>query len=89
MSVVILLVVNLAALAVMGVDKWRARERRTRVPELQLYLLALIGGGVGAWVGMSLFRHKTRKLSFQWRLALASVAGIAGWIAWFTVGSGR
>ena len=56
--------VNLAAFALMGIDKRRARKKRRRIPESVLILSAVIGGGIGALAGMYLFRHKTRKKSF-------------------------
>lgn len=57
-------VVNLAAFLVMGADKGRARSGRWRVRERTLFLLALIGGSVGAIAGMWLFHHKTRHWYF-------------------------
>jgi uncharacterized membrane protein YsdA (DUF1294 family) len=73
---------NLIAFGAMGVDKLRAGSSRRRIPELRLIGLALVSGGVGSWVGVSVFRHKTRKSGFQVGLALASIVGAAGWGAW-------
>ena len=56
-----LVIVNIAALILFGVDKSRAVHHRWRIPEATLFLSALIGGGIGACVGMYLFHHKTRK----------------------------
>lgn len=56
---------NLAAFALMGVDKAKARRGRWRIPEKTLFLSALLGGSVGAVLGMSLFRHKTQHRSFR------------------------
>ena len=52
-----LLVINVLTFAVYGVDKWKARRGRWRVPEATLMGLAALGGSVGAWLAMQLFRH--------------------------------
>ncbi|MDD4796230.1 MAG: DUF1294 domain-containing protein [Eubacteriales bacterium] len=56
--------VNIYALLLMKVDKENAAARRRRVPEKQLFWTAALFGSVGIFVGMQVFRHKTRHLSF-------------------------
>lgn len=48
----------------MGADKRRAIQGRRRVPEARLFLLALLGGAAGGWLGMYTFRHKTKHRKF-------------------------
>jgi uncharacterized membrane protein YsdA (DUF1294 family) len=74
--------VNLIAFAVYGADKRRAKKERRRVPEKTLFLLALIGGSVGAWAGMYTFRHKTRHWYFVWGIPaiLAVQIALAVWL---------
>lgn len=55
---------NLAAFFVYGIDKRRARNHKWRIPERTLLGLAVIGGSMGALAGMHLFHHKTRKPKF-------------------------
>ncbi len=55
---------TLIAFALMGIDKWKARHDRWRIPEKTLFLAAVLGGSVGALAGMALFRHKTKHPSF-------------------------
>ncbi|MFC1598248.1 DUF1294 domain-containing protein [Patescibacteria group bacterium] len=62
--------INLITFFVYGFDKWMARAGAWRVSEAALWVLALIGGSVGALVGMNFFRHKTQKISFQFILFL-------------------
>jgi uncharacterized membrane protein YsdA (DUF1294 family) len=53
-----------------AVDKQAAIERRRRIPEFDLLALALLGGTPSAYVARAVFRHKTRKQPFSYRLHL-------------------
>ena len=66
MLIYYLLAINVLTFIVYGVDKWKARRGRWRVPEVTLLVLAAAGGSVGAWVAMQLFRHKTQKKKFRY-----------------------
>ena len=55
-----LTVVNAVAFIVYGIDKYRARNGKWRIPEATLLMLAVVGGSVGAWLGMKAWHHKTR-----------------------------
>ena len=55
-----LIAINLVTFAVYGIDKRRARRGAWRVPEKTLFLLPLLGGSIGALLGMRVFRHKTK-----------------------------
>ena len=73
--------VSLVALLFFGWDKRMARLRRCRIPEGALWAAAILGGGVGAYLGMKLFRHKTRKGGFPLGLPLLAVLQI-GLLIW-------
>ncbi len=79
--VIYLVVVNLLGFSMMGIDKSRARRRAWRIPEAHLIIVALIGGSVGAILGMWLFRHKTRHWYFAYGLPIILVLQIAVVIA--------
>ncbi len=72
-----LLVVNVLTFVVYGIDKWKARRERWRVPEATLLVLAAAGGSVGAWVAMQLFRHKTQKKKFRYGVPVLFVLQLA------------
>ena len=69
--------VNLVTFAVYGADKRRARKDKRRVSEKTLFLLAIIGGSVGALAGMYTFRHKTRHWYFVWGIPAILLVQIA------------
>ncbi len=76
-----LAVINLVTFLTFGLDKRKAKrkERRPetrRVPERTLFLLAAIGGGAGALLGMRAFHHKTLHRSFRWGLPAIFVVQI-------------
>ncbi|MBA9088136.1 uncharacterized membrane protein YsdA (DUF1294 family) [Fontibacillus solani] len=57
-------VINIIAYIVMSDDKKRAKQRKERIPERTLFLLAAIGGALGVLVAMNRKRHKTKHTSF-------------------------
>ena len=65
-----LLLWSLVAFIAMGADKRKARKGKWRVPEATLFLFALLGGGLGATLGMHVFHHKTKHWYFRWGLPL-------------------
>ena len=69
--------VNLATLAVYGIDKAKAKRGAWRIPERTLFLLPLLGGSLGALLGMQLFRHKTQLWYFRLGIPLILLLQIA------------
>lgn len=73
--------INSAALFIMGLDKSLARggsvgKGAQRVPEAVVFVVGLLGGSPGILLAMHLFRHKTKKVSFQFVMLLIFVAQI-------------
>jgi len=60
---VALVIINGIALTIFGIDKWKSKKSGWRIPESKLLLIAFLGP-FGAYMGMLLFRHKTRKIKF-------------------------
>jgi uncharacterized membrane protein YsdA (DUF1294 family) len=58
-----LLAANIVSLTVFGIDKLKSKRGNLRIPESKLLLVAFFGP-FGAYMGMLLFRHKTRKVKF-------------------------
>ena len=72
-----LLLINAAAYLLMLADKVKARKNRWRIPERTLIGSAVLGGSIGALLGMYTFRHKTRHLKFTLGVPAILIAQIA------------
>ena len=62
------LIVSLVSFILFGFDKYFAQNHKRRIPESTLLAWCFIGGSVGARIGMWVFKHKTSKRSFLWKL---------------------
>ena len=82
MNVILLLVayiivINFIAFLLMGIDKRRAIKHAFRIPEATLFLFAIMGGSIGAILGMYTFRHKTRHWYFVYGIPAILILQIA------------
>jgi uncharacterized membrane protein YsdA (DUF1294 family) len=55
---------NLLTFIIYGIDKLKAKNAKWRISETTLLLLAVIGGSIGAWLGLQVWRHKTQHKKF-------------------------
>lgn len=74
---VVLGTMSLAGLLLMGVDKLLARWNKRRISEKTLLMVAGFGGALGSWLGMVLFRHKTKHRAFSVGLPLLALLHLA------------
>ena len=72
-----LIVINIVTFVVYGIDKWKAMKGRWRISEFTLLLLAVIGGSIGALLGMRVWHHKTKHLKFKYGVPLILLAQLA------------
>ena len=79
MLVVYLVLVNIAAFGMYGMDKQKAIRKQWRIPEAQLLAVAVIGGSAGALFGMQFFHHKTRKWKFRLGVPLILAVQLILW----------
>ena len=82
MNVILLLVayiivINFIAFFLMGIDKRRAIKHAFRIPEATLFLFAIMGGSIGAILGMYTFHHKTRHWYFVYGMPAILILQIA------------
>lgn len=64
--IVYLVVINVVTFFMYGIDKWKARKAKWRIREAALLGLAVLGGSVGAWLGMRVWHHKTLHKKFRY-----------------------
>ena len=72
-----LIAINVVTFFLYGIDKWKAKRSKWRIPEATLLGLAVIGGSIGAWLGMKVWHHKTQHKKFKYGLPLILLAQIA------------
>ena len=71
-----LIVWNIVTFMMYSIDKRRASKGKWRIKESTLILVAFIMGGIGAFLGMTMLRHKTKHLKFRVLLPVALVFNI-------------
>ena len=72
-----LLGINAVAFIMYGIDKYKAKKARWRIPEATLLLLAVLGGSIGAWMGMKVWHHKTKHKKFKYGIPAILLIQIA------------
>ena len=75
--IIYLIVANVVTFFVYGVDKWNAKRSKWRIREAALLLLAALGGSIGAWLGMKVWRHKTMHKKFKYGIPLIIILQVA------------
>ena len=74
--VIYLIVINMVTFFIYGVDKWKAMRSKWRISEAMLLGLAVIGGSIGAWLGMKVWHHKTMHKKFKYGIPLILIVQI-------------
>ena len=72
-----LLAINAVAFIVYGIDKYKAKKAKWRISEATLLLLAVLGGSIGAWMGMKVWHHKTKHKKFKYGIPAILLIQIA------------
>jgi uncharacterized membrane protein YsdA (DUF1294 family) len=73
---VYLAVINIIAFLIMGVDKFKAQRHKWRISELNIFIMGIIGGAFGVFLGMGIFHHKTKHRKFTLGVPLVLVLNI-------------
>lgn len=72
-----LAVINSVTFFLYGIDKWKAKRSKWRVPESTLLWWAAFGGSIGALAGMKTWRHKTQHKKFKYGVPAILIAQLA------------
>lgn len=70
---IIIVIINIVTFIIYGIDKYKAKKGKWRIPENSLIGLAIIGGSIGAYIGMRVWHHKTMHLKFKYGIPLIIV----------------
>ncbi len=61
-----LVTINVVTFFMYSIDKWKAKKSKMRIRETVLLGLAVLGGSIGAWLGMKVWNHKTLHKKFRY-----------------------
>ena len=75
--IIYLVVINVATFFTFGIDKLKAKHAKWRIREAALLTLAVLGGSIGAWLGMKVWHHKTMHKKFKYGIPLILLVQIA------------
>ena len=76
-ALIYLAIINIVTFFLYGIDKWKAKRSKWRVSEGTLIWLAILGGSIGALLGMKTWHHKTQHKKFKYGIPLILLTQIA------------
>ena len=76
-ALIYLAVINVVTFFMYGIDKWKAKNSKWRIRETALLGLAVLGGSIGAWLGMKVWRHKTQHKKFKYGVPAIIIVQLA------------
>ncbi len=80
--IIYFVVINIIGFLIMYIDKQKAKRGAWRIPEKTIFIITVLGGGIGTISGMYAFRHKTQKLQFVVGLPFITILEIVLAIYW-------
>ena len=75
--VIYLAIINAATFFTFGIDKLKAKHAKWRIREAALLTLAVLGGSIGAWLGMKVWHHKTQHKKFKYGVPAIIIVQLA------------
>jgi len=80
-ALIYLVIINVATFFMYGIDKWKAKKSKWRIRETALLGLAILGGSIGACLGMKVWHHKTQHKKFKYGVPAIFIIQVAAVIA--------
>ena len=80
--IIYLVIINVTTFFVYGIDKWKAKKSKWRIRETALLGLAVLGGSIGAWLGMKVWHHKTQHRKFTYGVPAIIIIQLALSVYW-------
>ena len=80
--IIYFVVINIFGFLIMFIDKQKAKKGAWRIPEITIFIITAVGGGIGTIAGMYTYRHKTQKLQFVVGLPFITILEIILAIYW-------
>lgn len=75
-AIIYLAVINVVTFFMYGIDKRKAKKSKWRISEAALFMMAVLGGSIGAWLGMKVWHHKTLHKKFRYGIPLILIVQI-------------
>ena len=76
-SMYYLFAIDIVSFFLYGIDKYKAKKNKWRISEATLLMIAVIGGSIGAWVGMRIWHHKTMHKKFKYGIPVIIIFQVA------------
>ena len=76
-ALIYLVIINVVTFFMYGIDKWKAKKLKWRIREAALLGLAVLGGSIGAWLGMKVWHHKTQHKKFKYGVPAIIIVQLA------------
>lgn len=76
------ILINLLGFLLMYIDKEKAKRNKWRIKESTLFSIAMLGGSVGAYIGMKTFRHKTKHAKFKYGIPIIILIQLLIFLYW-------
>ena len=78
-----IILINIIGFFIMLIDKKKAENGKWRIQEKTIFMVTILGGGIGTILGMYIFRHKTKKIQFTIGLPVITILEIIGFVYYF------